>query len=92
MTSDCSGRRVACRTAIPAAGTVASTESTSAGIKASEPGSTARNWSLKTRMEKNEFVAAANSSGTGLVIRALLPFNPLRSRFIVTLPFSTIIF
>ena len=62
------------------------------GIIAIEPDSAPRNWSLKTRMEKNEFVAAVNCSAAGLVIRALLPFNPLRSTFSVTLPLSTIIF
>src|SRR4030095_2587351 len=43
-------------------------------------------------MGKNEFVTAADCSETGLVTRALLPFNPFKSRFSVTLPFSTIIF
>src|SRR4029453_9061360 len=43
-------------------------------------------------MGKNELVAAANCNVTDLAVRLLLPFNPFRSRFSVTLPFSTIIF
>jgi len=43
-------------------------------------------------MGRNEFVAVANYNVTGLVVRSLLPFNPFRSTFSVTLPFSTIIF
>src|SRR4029453_15105599 len=43
-------------------------------------------------MEKSELVAAVNCSVTGRVVNSLLPFNPFRSRFSVTLQFSTIIF
>ena len=62
------------------------------GIKAIEPGLTARSRSLKTRMGKKELAAAENCRVTGLATRELLPFNPFKSSCIVTLAFSTIIF
>ena len=63
-----------------------------AGLSAIEPWSGPRRRSLKTRMVKKELAATANCSVAGLAERELIPFNRLRSRSIVTLPFSTIIF
>ena len=62
------------------------------GISAIDPGSGPRNRSLKTTMGKNELAATANCNVTGLATREMFPFNPFRSRSIVTLPLSTIIF
>ena len=62
------------------------------GTNSIEPGSSPRNKLLNTRIGKKELGAAAKCNVTGLATRELLPFNPLRSSCIVTLPLSTIIF
>jgi hypothetical protein len=62
------------------------------GSNAIEPGSGPRNKSLKTRMGKKELAAIANCRLSKFCEAGLIPFNRLRSRFIVTVPFSTIIF
>jgi hypothetical protein len=62
------------------------------GSNVIEPGSGPRNKSLKTKMGKKELVAIANCRLSKFCEAGLIPFNRLRSRFIVTVPFSTIIF
>ena len=57
-----------------------------------DPGSAPRNRSLNTKMGKKELAPIWNCRVTGLATRELLPLKPLRSRSIVTPPFSTIIF
>ena len=62
------------------------------GTSAIEPWSGPRRRSLKTKMLKKELAATANCSLTVDCAAEPIPFNRLRSRSIVTLPFSTIIF
>ena len=60
-----------------------------------DPGADPRNRSLKTRMGKKELAPTAKRSVMGLATRESAKpsgFNPVRSRSMVTLPFSTIIF
>src|SRR5438552_19050860 len=63
-----------------------------AGTKVIDPCSGPRSRLLDTRMGKKELAPTANWSVAGLATRELFPLNPLRSRSIVTLPLSTIIF
>ena len=78
------------RDALSAAGSVGA--ASDSGSSAIEPGSGLRNRSLKTKIVKKEFAAAAKPRVVALAGTELIALNRLRSRSMVTLPFSTIIF